>query len=155
ACRLAGGYISSSTGQVSAWAPQDYGQARMAALGWQLSLAGRQGTGKGDALIAAFRKAAEKGPADVPALWDWVYLCQMRYDNAGAYAAARELTRATPTDPLALWAYLYSLGGRQLGLGFRYYSYSGRDRHDSTPSLDKDEVDHVLACYRALRTRRP
>ena len=73
-----------------------------------------------------------------------------------AYKAARDLTRATPTDPLALWAYLYSLGGRQLGLGSRYYVYPGRDTlNDSTPPLEKDELDHVLACYQSLRARRP
>jgi predicted Zn-dependent protease len=155
ASHLSSGFNYVTSGQVSAWAPQDYGQARMAALGWLLSLAQRQGSGKGEEVIASFRKAAEKKPADVQALWDGFYLCQMRFDNAGAYAAARELTRATPTDPLALWAYLYALGGRQLGLGTRNYSYSGRERVDGAPPLEKVEVDHVLACYQALRTRRP
>ena len=119
--------------QVTAWAPQDYGQARMAALGWLISLAEQHGAGKGQEVIAAFRKAAEKKPPDVPALWDWFYLCEMRFDNAGAFAAARDLTRATPTDPLALWAYLYTLGGRQLGLGIRYYKYQGGDTGTRTP----------------------
>ncbi len=72
----------------------------------------------------AFRKAAEKTPADLRAIWDWFYLCEMRYDNAGAFAAARALSRAAPTDPLALWAYLYALGGRHLGMGMRYYAYA-------------------------------
>ncbi len=82
----------------------------------------------------------------------------MRFDNAGAYDAARDLTRATPTDPLALWAYLYTLGGRQLGLGTRNYNYSGGadSLNENAPPLEaKDELDHVLACYQALRTRRP
>ena len=61
-------------------------------------------------LIAEFRKAAEKKPADLRALWDWFYLCADAVDNAAPYAAARDLSRATPTDPLALWAYLYIAG---------------------------------------------
>ncbi len=154
ASRLAPAYYAANT-QGTAWAPQDYGQARMAALGWLVGLADRQGADKGKALIAEFRKAAEKKPADVQALWEWFYLCEMRFDNAGAYKAARDLTRATPTDPLALWAYLYTLGGRQLGLGSRYYNYSGRDSLNNAPPLEKDELDHVMACYQALRARRP
>ena len=147
----------SYSGQVSAWAPQDFGQSRMAALGWIVGLAERQGSAKGDEVVAAFRKAAEKTPADLRAIWDWFYFCEMRYDNAGAFAAAGALSRAAPTDPLALWAYLYALGGRQLGLGMRYYANASRDigRKDNTPALDKDELDHVLACYQGLRTRRP
>ncbi|MGP0063330.1 MAG: DUF1583 domain-containing protein [Isosphaeraceae bacterium] len=157
ACQLESRSYYLYTGQVSAWAPEDFGQARMAALGWIVSLAERNASAKGEEIVAAFRKAAEKTPADIHAIWDWFYLCEMRYDNAAAFAAARMLSRATPNDPLALWAYLYAVGGRQLGLGVRNYTYAGRDtgQKDNTPPLDKDELEHVLACYRGLRTRRP
>ncbi len=157
ACELDGRAYYSSSGPVSAWAPQDIGQARMSALGWLVSLAQKRGTARAEEVIAAFRKASERSPANLRALWDWFYLCVMRYDNAGAFAAARSLSRAAPTDPLALWAYLYALGGRQLGTGMRYYANASRDtsRSDHTPPLDNDELKHVLACYQALRTRRP
>ncbi len=155
ASRLAANYNYSTTNQITAWAPVDYGQARMAALGWLLGLAERKGPDKAKELIESFRKAAEKKPADVHALWDWFYLCQMRFDNAGAYKATLDLTRATPTDPLALWAYLYAVGGRQLGLGTRNYNYAGRDSLNRASPMAKDELDHVLACYQALRARRP
>ncbi len=157
ACQLESYSYYLYTGQTSAWAPQDFGQARMAALGWVLGLAERVSSAKGDEVVATFRKAAERTPVDVRDLWDWFYLCEMRYDNAGAFAAARALTRAAPTDPLALWAYLYATGGRHLGMGMRNYSNASRGsmQKDNTPPLDKDELEHVLACYRGLRTRRP
>lgn len=150
-----GYYATWNNPGAGAWAPQDFGQARMAALGWLVSLAEKKGPSGSKDVIAAFRKTATRTPADAHALWDWFYLCEMRFDNAGAFAAARELVRAAPTDPLAHWAYLYTLGSRQLGLGMRYYNYSGRNEVAHAPPLDSEELDRVLASYHALRTRRP
>ena len=76
---------------------------------------------KSDGPVAAIREAAEKAPADVHALWDWFYLCQMRYDNAALFEAARRLSRAAATDPIALWAYLHVMGGRHLPQGGEFY----------------------------------
>ena len=41
----------------------------------------------------------------------------MRYDNAALFETARKLSRAAANDPIALWAYLHVMGGRQLPLG--------------------------------------
>jgi len=156
ACKIEGREVFSRTGPTPAWGPADFGQARMAALGWLVTLAQRQGPARADELVARFRKAAEKTPADPRAIWDWFYLCAMRYDNAGVFEVGKLLSRATPTDPLALWAYLYSLGARRTGMGQQYYVYQGENPAiDRTPPLDMDELEHVLSCYRALRTRRP
>ena len=93
--------------QGTTWAPADFGQARMAALGWLVSLAERQGAEQGQgARSPRIRKAAEKKPADLQALWDWFYLCAMRFDNAGAYEAARDLSPRHADRPAGLWAYL-------------------------------------------------
>ncbi|MHB1556493.1 MAG: DUF1583 domain-containing protein [Isosphaeraceae bacterium] len=150
-----GYYATLNNAGAGAWAPQDFGQARMAALGWLVSLAEKKGPSGSKQVIAAFRKAAGHNPPDAQALWDWFYLCAMRFDNAGAFAAARDLVRTTPTDPLAHWAYLYTLGGRHLGLGMRYYNYSSRNEVAHALPLDGEELDRVLASYRSLRTRRP
>ncbi len=96
------------------FSPTDFGQARMAALGWLMSLAEKQGAGQSEAVIAAFRQAAGKSPADLRSLWDWFYLCAVRLDNAGVFEAAKSLSRAAPTDTTALWAHLHSVGGRGL-----------------------------------------
>ena len=77
----------------------------MAALGWLVSLAERAGSARGDEVVAAFRKAAEKTPADLRAIWDWFYLCEMRYDNGGGVRRGPrpEPRRADrPAGPLGL-----------------------------------------------------
>ena len=123
------------------FSPTDFGQARMAALAWLMSLAENQGAGKSEAVIAAFRKAAGKSPADLRSLWDWFYLCAVRLDNAGAFEAAKALNRAAPTDTTALWAYLYCIGGRGLPPGQSYYVYQDMPaRDDDASPLDKDEL---------------
>ena len=108
-------------------------------------------------MIARFRKAAEKNPADPRAMWDWFYLSLLRYDNAGIVAAGKRLSQGAPNDPLALWAYLYSLGGRERAAGQRIVTGlgSGNQVKDTTPPLPAAELDHALVCYRALRARRP
>ena len=126
-------------------------------MGWLVSQALRESPSKGDEVIARFKKSAEKTPVVERAQWDWFYLCVLRLDNAGTFAAGRTLSRAASTNPLALWAYLQSLGGRQNPLGQRAYVTvsSGAQQKDNTPPLDKNELDHVLECYRGLKARRP
>ena len=152
ACRLLSGYV------IRTWSPEDFGQARMAALGWLLSLAQRQGPAKADDFIAKVREDAARTPANLHAAWEWIYLCQLRFDNAGLFAAARALSRAAATDSQALWIYLHAAGGRQLPLGEENWTTqakSNRDEYNITPPLEEDELEHLLACYRSLRARRP
>ena len=158
ACNLDG-----PTSRPVAWSPEDFGQARMATLGWLLSFE-QQHKATPPSPIAAIERAAEKGPADVHALWDWFYLCQMRYDNAALFEAARKLSRAAATDPIAMWAYLHVMGGRQLPPG-REFGFSQQvsilaqltaapGQEESSP-LESAELDHMVACYHSLRARRP
>jgi tetratricopeptide (TPR) repeat protein len=137
------------------WSPADFGQARLAALGWLVSLAQKQGTPKVEEFVASVRKPAEARPADLRASWDWLYLCAIRLEHAGTFAAARALSRAAPADPLALWAYLHSLGSRQTPSGQSILVSPLRTPEENVSPLDRDELDHVLASFRALRSRRP
>jgi tetratricopeptide (TPR) repeat protein len=146
-------YATATTG--ASWTPADFGQARMAALGWLVSLARAEGKPKEDALIAGFRAAKDRVPRDPRALWDWYYLNLALGDNTGMYEAARDLNRAESSDPLALWVYLSSLGNRQYGQGPRYYVAPGTEGEDGTPPLPADEIEPMVASYRALRQRRP
>ncbi|HZW30043.1 MAG TPA: tetratricopeptide repeat protein, partial [Isosphaeraceae bacterium] len=157
ACKLDNREVYYAPGsRPSIWSPPDFGQARMAALGWLLSLAQKESPARANEFLTRVRQSAEQTPSDLRALWDWFYLCGLRQDNLGVLAAGRALSRAAPTDPLALWAYLYAIGGRSLGAGQRYYISQFRGpQKDTTPPLEKDELEHVLACYRSLRTRRP
>ena len=142
----------------STWVPDDFGQARMAALGWVLSLAQQQDEAKGEGTVATFKKAVDRTPTDVHALWDLFYLCQMRFDNAALYETARKLSQAAPTDPVALWAYLYAMGGRNLPMGQEFSFNQLRQttsQEESAPPLTNDELAHVMDCYHSLRARRP
>jgi predicted Zn-dependent protease len=154
---LDGRVLLSNRALPTVWAPGDFGQARMASLAWLVAIAEKKGKAKGDEVIARFRKAAEKTPADPRALWDSFYLALLRYDNAATLAAGKLLSQRVPNDPLALWAYLYSLGGRERLAGQRIYVNGnlGQQAKDTTPPLPAAELDHVMVCYRALRARRP
>ena len=80
------------------WSPNDFGQARVAALAWLAGLAEKQGTSQADVVLARYHGLAEKRPLDMQALRDWLYLCSVRLDYPGAYAAARDLAaRRRPT----------------------------------------------------------
>ncbi len=138
------------------WAPGDFGQARMASLAWLVAIAERKSKAQADEVIAKFKKAGEKSPPDPRALWDWFYLGLVRYDNVAALAAGKLLSQGAPNDPLALWAYLYSIGGRERPAGQRnIVNYQVQQGKDTTPPLPSAELDHVIACFRSLRARRP
>ncbi len=150
-------FLISARGAAQAWAPGDFGQARMASLGWLTALTQKKGKTQEDAFVAGLRQAAEKAPADLRAVWDWYYSCLLRYDNVGAFAAGKLLSRSAPNDPLALWAYLNSAGGRDQAAGQRnaVVIRPGEQPKDSTPPLEAAELDHVMMCFRSLKARRP
>ncbi len=137
------------------WAPADFGQARMAALAWLYKLAGQQGTSQAEQVVSFYRERAGKKPLDVQALRDWIYFCAVRLDYAGNLAASRDLARAEPTDPIALWTFLHALAGRHTATGQRVLVTQGRSAEENVPPLDRADLDHVLSCYRGLVARRP
>ena len=137
------------------WSPADFGQARMAALGWRVSLAGREQPNRQDEVLAGVRAVALKTPNDLRSIWNWFYLCAVREDHAGTFEAARKLSQAAPRDPLALWAFLNRLAPRSTPLGQSYTISPLRQPEESPMPLGQAEIDHMLACYNELRARRP
>jgi tetratricopeptide (TPR) repeat protein len=131
----------------------DFGQARIAALGWLESLSQKDKTNA--AFVKERREAANRAGNDLRALWDWYYLELVRQENQDAYLAARELSRRAPSDLSAQFAYLNSLRLRAQRSGQVGVARVGSGVIDTTPPLDPDELDHVLACYENLRKRRP
>ena len=122
------------------------GRAGLAASAWP----DKARSGRSDEVVAPVPQGGRENAGRPPALWDWFYLCSTALRQCrGVYAAGRRCSRAAPADPLALWAYLYSLGGRQAAAGPADTSSPGSpELEDNTPPLDKAELDHVLACYR-------
>ncbi len=148
------GYYSG--GQPNVWMPSDYGQARMAALGWKLGFA--QKKGRGDAFVKEHRplqgkpeKSAQRSDSALPrSEWDWYYLQLLRQDMREIYTAAKELARLP--EPTAQWAYLSSLSGR---LGSQRGQPARPGGVDTTPPLPAEEVDLVLAGVERLRKVKP
>ncbi len=142
--------------QSRVWTPTDFGQARIAALGWLIQFA--QKNGKLDTVVKEFAEATEKAPHDTRKLWDWYYLSLLRQENRDTYEAALALSRQAPNDPGALWVFLSSLPARALKPG--EYQQQASDEEDAavvdkTPPLPAAELDHVRSSYQTLKARRP
>src|SRR5262249_11508944 len=138
----------------NAWGPADFGQARMAAFGWMLSLAQKAGK-TADDVMKEYKPAEGKGPQDVRKLWDWYYLNVVQQEGRGVYESAKLLAKAEPNDPSALWVYLTSLSGRAAQGGRQVYYNSNNSAVDKTPPLPNEELDHVVALFKTLRRVKP
>jgi tetratricopeptide (TPR) repeat protein len=137
-----------ASSQQQVWTPADFGQARMAALGWLLGFAQKEG--KSDVFIKEHRPAANAGPR---ALWDWFYLQVLRLDKREAYEVSRKLAR-TP-DPAAQWIYLNALVDRTTTAGRPSYGSRMNMGVDAAPPLPEDQIQAVLVSYDRLRSQKP
>ena len=136
------------------WAPGDFGQARMASLGWLVAVAERKARRRKTSWSQRFRKAGEKSPADLRAIWDWYYLVPAALrQRGGILAAGKLLSRAAPDDPLALWAYLYSLGGREVDGPATTTSSSIRARSQGHHPAARAGRARPCACRASARCR--
>ena len=147
ACGIDGRYASGST-----WSPDDLGQARMASVGWLLTLATKAGTQ--DALVAELRQAAEKAPTDPRPHWNLYYLQVLREEFPEIFEAAKGLSRAAPTDPPAQFAVLNALPIRDKSAQSRVIN-SGTPGPDTTPPLPDPDLDRVMLAYRNLKGQKP
>ncbi|MCI0361269.1 MAG: tetratricopeptide repeat protein, partial [Planctomycetaceae bacterium] len=80
-----------STGRLAVWTPQNFAQARMAAVGWLYRFA--QDSGKSDEFVAARRTGAARPEATGRELWDWAYLQSMRSETSDLADVAKRLAR--------------------------------------------------------------
>ena len=76
-------------GQQPTWMPTDFGQARMAAEAWLLSIATKKGTG--DEYLVKRREAWQSKKEDSRATWDWYYLQSVRQDGPELYEATKAI----------------------------------------------------------------
>jgi tetratricopeptide (TPR) repeat protein len=129
-------------------APADFGEARLAALGWMYEAA--RARGGAEEFVTSLRQAKDRAGADPRALWDWYYFQTLRGENKDLAATARTLSRGN--DPEGLLAYLTVLPSRD---GQFRYRRLGAEVKDKTPPLPSDQLDHVLACYRRLKAVNP
>jgi tetratricopeptide (TPR) repeat protein len=129
-------------------APADYGEVRIAALGWMYEAAhARDG---GEPFAKALREAKDKAGSDPRPVWDWYYFQALRGENKDMLATAMALSKGD--DSAGQLALLNSLSSRVNPNRFRRM---GADVKDKTPPLPADQLEHVLACYRRLKTVNP
>lgn len=139
-------------GAQARWAPEDFGQARMASLA---SLyAGARKQGRQDELLKSMRESRAKNAKDARLAWDWFYL-QIVRDGSDVYEAAKDLATAAANDPGAQWAYLTNLSRRVNEDPNIARSAQGPGKEDTTPPLASGEIDSMLEGLQLLERRRP
>lgn len=134
-----------------AWAPEDFGQARMAAMAWLFNLAQKQG--QQEAFLKGMRAEAEKA-ANQPGArsqWDWAYLAIVRNDNREIFDSVKTLAKLS--DPVAQWLQLNYLSYRLYAKGQR--SYVRGNNTDNVPPMEEGELNQMVASYESLRKLHP
>ncbi len=138
-----------NSNQQGAWAPRDFGHARLAAIAWLYAFA--QNDNKSDEFILRMRKAKEQAGGDSRARWDWYYLQILRADFKENFQSSIELAKLN--DSAGRLAFLIAIGSRvvdQLG----NFDPNQPDK-DRTPPLPNDQLKLVLDSYRQLRQTKP
>jgi tetratricopeptide (TPR) repeat protein len=137
-------------GQQAFYVPADYGEARMASLGFLLDQA--RSKGNSDAFAKQLRDAKDKAGADPRPLWDWFYLQTLRGEKKDLLQTAFTLSKGT--DPAGLLAYLTTVRSRTEQPNVR--RRRGMDNaKDTTPPLPADQLAHVIACFQKLKQTKP
>jgi tetratricopeptide (TPR) repeat protein len=133
------------------WTPADFGQSRMAALGWLYASSLKEK--EPEAWAKARQADAEKPSAEPRALWDLYYLQLVKSLPREVFAATVRLARALPNDPAAQYAFLTALPGRDSNPNAVVRALPS-SATDPTPPLSVDEQALVLNAFESLRARR-
>ena len=127
-------------------------------LGWLVSLAAedKRGDRRRGRRASSARPARRRRPTSARSGTGSIS-CLLRYDNAAAFGAGKTLSQSRrrpirwPSGPISI----RSAAASRAGWASDTYVGQGSEAKDSTPPLEKAELDHVLACFASLRARRP
>ena len=133
-----------------AYSPSDFGEARMACMGW-LHEAARHKEGS-EAYVKQLRQAKEKAGADPRPVWDYYYFQLLQNQGKEAFTTAQGL--ASGGNAAGQVAYLNSLNSRTYGTSNRVRR-QGRDGKDQTPPLPADQLAKVLTSFAELKKSKP
>ncbi len=137
-----------------AWSPEDFGQARIGALGWLYIFAVR--ADRGELYLRSLRDAAAQASASARKQFDIYYLEALRNDGPALFRAGFDLARKAAEDPNAQWFYLDSLWQRSGDQSLnRIVGTSSAGGKDSTPPLSDPELEQMQLAYRCLQRQRP
>ncbi len=117
------------------WMPQNYGQARMAAIGWLYRFA--QDKGQTDEFVNVRRTGSERPEATSRELWDWAYLQAMRSETENLQETAKRLARLG--EVAAAYLYLSQLTSRN-SAAINAVSQANQPP-DKTPPLAAEDLE--------------
>ena len=135
------------------YAPSDFGEARMACLGWLYEFARAKDDGR-RLRQGAPKTAKDKAGADPRPLWDWFYLQTLRQrDDKDMLPTALALSKGT--DPAGLLAYLNAVAAPRDATSAA--AAAPRRRRPRTPPRRCRPTSSTtsLACYRKLKQAKP
>ena len=153
-----GAVLSSRLGRAAqpmSWTPQDFGDARMACQGWLYVIARNGGKESEEAFLKERRAIGEKSESSRE-LIDWLYLTQMTINRNDTYHVLKKLSQRTDAELWVKAMYLSYLNVRGPATGAvksRPAPPGSDDDADPTPylvPLENEELDHVLACLKAV-----
>ncbi len=142
------------TAQPMSWTPQDFGDARMASLGWLNVIARNEGKEKDEAFLNERRAMGEKSE-NIRELMDWLYLAQLTNHRNDIYVVLKKLSQCPDAEVWIKAMYLTYLTWRA-GPPVRVLSNVAPgpdDDADPMPHLvplENEELEHVLACLKAV-----
>lgn len=129
------------------WAPHDFGTMRMACIAWLNAIA--RNAGKEDQFLQQRNAELEKS-TDRRVIIDGVYLAALRHDSKQQYEIIKKLSYLPDADVGIKSMYLSSLSGRGGPQSRRVVNEDTGESELTLEPLDKDELEHVLACYKAI-----
>ena len=140
------------------WTPHDYGTARIAAFGWLNLLARNEG--KEDEFLKERRENGEKAETQRDFI-DAYYFAALTHNSKDSYSILKKLSQQPGADVGIKSMYLSSLAGRGIEPGqeeaviekVAEEDSEGEEDEQQMPklaALDKDEMDHVMACYQSI-----
>ncbi|HUR55406.1 MAG TPA: tetratricopeptide repeat protein, partial [Gemmataceae bacterium] len=137
--------------QQPAYAPSDFGEARMACLGFLYEQA--RAKGESDAYAKKLREAKDKAGADPRPVWDWLYFQTLRNEYKDRLNTAFALSQGP--DPAGLLAYVNAVSSRTYNQPSRSRRGGGDPSKDTTPPLPADQLAHVMTCFNKLKSQKP
>ena len=140
-------------GQSQFLTPRDFGQVRMASLGWLTLLARNAGT---EAEFINARREIGTQASSRREFFDWCYFAGMVGNGRDRYQVLKKLSLRPDADSDIKRLYLNSLMSRGVDpddVKVADENASGDESPNPLPrlsKLDNDEMEHILACYKSL-----
>ncbi|MDB5386665.1 MAG: tetratricopeptide repeat protein, partial [Planctomycetaceae bacterium] len=134
------------------WTPADFGQARIAALGWEYRFA--RDSKQSDEFVAKYHKSAQDPRATPRVLWDSICVTEFDNDDMTILSPLLETTDfikrlAAAGDPNGEYLYLNKLSRR----GMSATHQTDNDAVLTLTPLSKDEISVMLSAFHGLRKR--